>query len=271
MIFYTNKVIYMQAVFESSNIDILIKKDIGISEYRPMFHLHIEILYVVSGSVRVTIDGVLKTVKAGEISIVFPFSIHSYEKSDAAEIILLLLRPTATGVFEKTLLNNKPKRPYLVSDSITKTLIERIFELNLKSDNLSKMTLSMYIVSLIGEILLRLTFIDSASTDIDMMQKVLIYCSEHFSDDISIETVAANLFISKSYVTKIFSKKLKVHFREYINILRISRAKTLLENTGIGIADIMDKCGFQNQSSFNRVFAKLCGMTPKKYRELNGR
>lgn len=101
------------------------------------------------------------------------------------------------------------------------------------------------------------------------MQKILLYCAEHFSEEISVKSISGALYVSRSYVTKIFSSKLKFPFREYINILRISKAKKLLDDTDKRIIDIMYECGFQNQSSFNRVFYKQCNMTPQEFREKN--
>ena len=43
-------------------------------------------------------------------------------------------------------------------------------------------------------------------------------------------------------------------------------SKTLLRDTDLQIVQIMAQCGFQNQSSFNRVFRKQCGVSPKQYR-----
>lgn len=54
-------------------------------------------------------------------------------------------------------------------------------------------------------------------------------------------------------------------FRKYINMLRISEAKKLLENTNIRIVDITLECGYKNQSSFNRIVYEENGCSPKEY------
>ena len=70
----------------------------------------------------------------------------------------------------------------------------------------------------------------------------------------------------RSYVSKIFSDKLRYGFREYINSLRINKARALLAESSLPISEIMYACGFSNQSSFNRVFQEFCGCTPREYK-----
>ena len=126
-----------------------------------------------------------------------------------------------------------------------------------------------YLNAIIGEILGKTELYPAESPEADVTTRVLRYCSEHFKEDISISSVASALYISTSYVSKLFSGKLKYKFREYINALRIEEAKRLLSNSDLQIVEVMLECGFKNQSSFNRVFAQICGTTPYQYRKDN--
>lgn len=129
------------------------------------------------------------------------------------------------------------------------------------------MLTNIYLQALIGEILLSAQKYTEENVDMSTIQKVLIYCSEHYTEDITVKKVSKALFISQSTVTKIFSGKLNSSFRDYINGLRISKAKYYLEKTDKKIIEIMYSCGFRNQSSFNRVFYENCGMTPTECRK----
>ena len=102
-----------------------------------------------------------------------------------------------------------------------------------------------------------------------MTNEIIDVGVHHFTDeDISIKKIADELYISSSYVSKVFSCKLKYNFREYINELRIRRAKKLLSSTDRRIIDVMLDCGFKNQSSFNRVFSEHTGVSPSEYRRM---
>ena len=130
-------------------------------------------------------------------------------------------------------------------------------------------TAMAYVDAALGELLEILELVPADGPTGDMTVQVLSYCTENFTEDITVKTLAQALFISESYVSKLFTQKLKCSFRAYINTLRINKAQTLLRDTEKKILQIMTACGFRNQSSFNRVFLELTGVSPKDYRQAN--
>ena len=54
---------------------------------------------------------------------------------------------------------------------------------------------------------------------------------------------------------------------DYINIKRIEDSLTLLKSTNLTVLDIATKCGFNSTASFNKIFKKTTGITPKEYRK----
>lgn len=64
-----------------------------------------------------------------------------------------------------------------------------------------------------------------------------------------------------------FSKEMGTSLTDYVNSLRISHAKTLLENTDAPIKSIALRCGIGDIHYFTRLFKRICGVTPKGYRE----
>ena len=257
----------MKASFENNDISLCAEYGKKMPGYPMQFHTHAEIIYVMSGKVGMTIDGVRRTLSEGQLSICFPYSMHEYEKSDDSKILLLLFSAGATGAFEQELLTKKPVVSYIDDATGLYDTLRKIVEFKDKGPAYEKNSMA-YLSAVVGEILSGLSLYDIESTDTGTIQKILMYCSEHFRErDICLEKVAENLFISKSYISKIFSKKLKCNFREYINSLRINEAKTELSETDLKIIDIMENCGFKNQSSFNRIFMEECGVTPREYRK----
>ncbi len=256
----------MLGVFENKPIGIKIKKVHGFQGYVPMFHAHMEIIYVLRGSISMYIDGTAQTLSSGQLSVTFPYSIHSYDKAEDAEAIILLFAPGAAGAFETRLLSAKPVHPYIDNACALLPLLEKILlhaeRQATVSDNLQK----AYLTALIGELLLSMPLAETERTDLNAAQQILVYCSAHYTEDISIKSVANALYLSESYITKTFSRKLGCSFREYINGLRIADAKALLYTTDMKIIDIMYNCGFNNQSGFNRVFLSETGLSPRAYR-----
>lgn len=93
------------------------------------------------------------------------------------------------------------------------------------------------------------------------------YISDHLYDDITLEQLAKLTYLSPNYLSSLFKKKVGVPISEYIQRERIDEAKKLLMLTKYKVSDICSWLNFNDQSYFNRVFKKMTGVTPKRYRE----
>ena len=257
----------MKSVFEKKNFDIIAKKVEGFWPYPPMFHEHMEIVYVLEGCIHMQIDGIWHNLTAGQMSMVFPYVVHSYERSDEAKAMILMFSPSEAGSFERKLLKYKPQNPYFEHGEAVLPFLYKINEyINSKDEEREKVA-GAYLTTLMGELLLSVSLKQVTDTDLTVVQKLLVYCSENYKEDITIKSASAHLHVSESYVTKIFSQKLGCTFRDYINTLRVSEAQNLLKKSDMKIIEVMLTCGFQNQSSFNRVFLQESGVSPREYRD----
>ncbi len=97
--------------------------------------------------------------------------------------------------------------------------------------------------------------------------KATAYMKEHMSERLSLDQVAAQVYLSKSYFCRIIKSELGCTFTEYINRLRIERSKTLLQSSQMSIAEISLAVGFDDQSYFTRIFKRQTGCSPGKFRE----
>lgn len=258
----------MKAVFEKkAKLGIKATHVQGFRGYPPMFHSHLELILVLHGEIPMTIEGQSRALRAGEMSVLFPYAVHSYENAPDAEAFILLFEPSAVGAFEAELLSGKPVQPFLSDAQRFAPLLARITALVKDGSSVAYRTASAYLQAAVGELLQLCPLSAVEAVAENMTKPILHYCSEHFADeDISIGKIADALYISQSYVSKVFSLKLKYGFREYINELRVAKAKELLSQTDLRIVHIMLECGFKNQSSFNRIFLALCGTSAREYR-----
>lgn len=234
----------------------------GFHGYPLMFHNHAELIYIVRGSLHVTVGEESFVLRERQLFVLFSSLPHSYQDAPDTQFILMLFDPSVTA-FTKTLLHEKPICP-VIDGSPFAPMLERA--LTLLRQNKTK-TATAYLNVVLGEFLERVD-LDPMPTDRkNMTAKILEYCTEHFAEGISLKQVADALLISQSSVSKLFSERLHYSFRDYINDLRIEQAKTLLQDTDQPIIEVMFSCGFTNQSSFNRVFRSACGCTPREYRQ----
>ena len=84
--------------------------------------------------------------------------------------------------------------------------------------------------------------------------------------DLSLTMVAEVFKLSPTYLSSTFKSAYGQGVLEYLNQVRIDHAKALLTETDIPIAEISDRTGFSNYTSFSRVFKRITGISAKDYR-----
>lgn len=101
----------------------------------------------------------------------------------------------------------------------------------------------------------------------NMITRVLDFVSYHYMEDIRIEDLAKICHISETHFRRVFTSHMKVSPLEYINSVRIHTACEFLQKTDTPVADIAHKCGFTTNSTFNRNFRQIMGVTPVEWRK----
>lgn len=96
---------------------------------------------------------------------------------------------------------------------------------------------------------------------------VIDYVEKHHAEDITLDIVAEHLHITGGYLSTYFKEKTGEYFVDYINGVRIRIAQRMLLETDLKIQDISLRSGYQNINSFNRMFKKFSGMSPREYRK----
>ncbi|MPQ43346.1 response regulator transcription factor [Clostridium tarantellae] len=99
------------------------------------------------------------------------------------------------------------------------------------------------------------------------IEKSIQYIKTNINKTITLDTIAAVCNLSPCYFSKIFKEEMGVTFVNYINNERIEKAKELLLNTDRSILNIAWDIGFEDCGYFIRVFKKITGLTPKRFRE----
>jgi len=93
------------------------------------------------------------------------------------------------------------------------------------------------------------------------------YIQEHQADEISLGDVAGAVNTSTFYFCKMFKKSTGINFTEYLARVRVEKAKNLLLNPNQRISEVAFASGFQSLSHFNRVFRRIAGQSPTRFRE----
>lgn len=102
-----------------------------------------------------------------------------------------------------------------------------------------------------------------------LMQKILNHISQHLNEqELTLSSTASALSLNKSYLAGIFKKETGETFTSYVNFKRIDHAIFLLNTTNHQIQVIAATCGIPDMTYFTRIFKKLKGMTPTRYRQM---
>lgn len=106
-----------------------------------------------------------------------------------------------------------------------------------------------------------------ARSDIDQVKQYIQY---HVDEDLSIDKLAAMVYLSQGYLSYVFKKETGMNLSRYIRQCRMEKAKELLKETNMKIVQICEKVGFSNVSYFCQSFREYCGVSPDKYRKGEG-
>lgn len=99
------------------------------------------------------------------------------------------------------------------------------------------------------------------------LQKMLQYIQGHYSESISLKTLAASAGISRSEAGRCFHRYCMPSPMSYINLYRLQQAQKLLLNSTLSIQQISDCCGFKDSSYFIKVFRNHTAQTPSAFRK----
>jgi len=254
------------------------------------FHAHCEILFILEGSLTLEVQGVRRALGEGDACFIFPNVVHGYEGGNGSERhILLNFAPEYVGGLTETLLSSRPENCVVKGSDVPelsyyikaacKTYVsspaaESFGEEKAKHAALSDRIASEFIrgstVAVCALLLSRLDLEKVHGQSMRTMQTLTKYCLENYTKKLTLGGVSEELHISRHYISHLFAQEFKTGFLEYINSLRVSRAKELLRSGDMKISEVAALCGFESPRTFGRVFMAHTGMTPRDYRGMRG-
>lgn len=97
--------------------------------------------------------------------------------------------------------------------------------------------------------------------------EVLRYIREREAD-ITIQELVQKFHYNEDYFNRLLKKREGVTYSAYLQRIRLEKARELLEESSLGIDEIIEQCGYRNKGFFYKIFVKKYGMTPARLREL---
>ncbi len=236
--------------------------------YPARFHKHLEVLAVNSCQLSVTIDGIPYRLQPGDLYVAFPNTLHAIE-SEGSTVCVMIVDFEKYQAFHDLLLHNRPETPVLRKGQYNPSvleILERMSQLTKENPPYLQQTLAGYANALLGELLSTVPLVER-STDSTLVQQLVLYILQNYTQPVTLDSIAKALGYSRFHISRSIRTLFGCNLRTLINSYRISMAQNLLLSTNESISTIAQRCGFQNQSSFNRIFISQTGMPPYAYRK----
>jgi AraC-like DNA-binding protein len=242
----------------------------------------VEIVRVLHGTSFVGINNQFIRIQKNECLVIFPGVTHNYflKDNESCRMIDLVFKPgDLTGFPPVDLKNNLPFLHELLSprgefmrfvdDGSLRSVLERILIQYERASPQTPMLLKAYYL----ELYLYLSKVVAESiSETGRAQSLHVKCGLElmvnlFSTNLTVEQIAAEAGISARHFSRLFVKEVGMTVPDYLNLLRIRKAKELLLNTDMDITRIAYAVGYHSSQYFTTRFKRLEHVTPKGFRE----
>jgi AraC family transcriptional regulator len=102
------------------------------------------------------------------------------------------------------------------------------------------------------------------------IRRVTEYFAAHLADDVQLQTVSGLVKLSRSYFSRAFKISTGLAPHQWLLQARVAKAKQLLLETGLPLAQIAVAIGFADQAHFTRTFGRVVGQSPRAWQRTCG-
>ena len=250
------------------------------------YHEYLEILYVVSSSLLVTVNKHEYEVKSGDMLILIPGDVHSMLPRKGCRYICL--QSDTDFLFASALTNSDLH--YIMPYTLANNVQARLFE----ADTLDSTSIPKLIYDIASEYSVRKNFYKlSIRSDLSAvalyvfrywdslaesekewrrrvcparLEEAVKYIEVHYTEDLTANYLAEMSNMSYSYFSRFFKSSMGESFSDYLNSVRIRHAEKLLLKNELTISEVARAVGFSNTSYFITQFKRHLHITPKKYK-----
>ena len=224
--------------------------------FGPAVRMYWLLHYVVSGKGKYIVNGSEYEIQKGQAFLIRPGEITTYQADENNPWHYIWAAFDAD--IDKLL-----DLPYILDMPELKSIFERVLsEFDFSIDNQS------YAIARIWEIFGCLTNNSFTSSDSSYVTKALNIIRSQYMLDISVQSIADELGLDRSYFSNIFKKKTGISPGQYIIDYRMQKALSFLRCEKYSVSVIATSVGYSDLFSFSRNFKRYFGVSPQKYKEI---
>lgn len=232
----------------------------------PHIHSHLEMVYICQGSAIATVNEQAFSLDPGDLFLAFPNQIHYYEKQGPVNVYLVIFSDAIHPQLEALLTGKLPVCPVLKRQALPAGLPEQLEQISMLSRSESayeRMEATGQLLIFLGKVLPLFSYRD-APADHDSVKRILSYCMDHYTQPLTLDILARELYLSKFYISHVFAKRMGISLPKFLGRLRIDHACRLLLDS-VSVTQAAFSAGFSSVRTFNRVFLEEKGLTPREY------
>ena len=243
-------------------------------DQEPVYRMHginiNQILYCKEGQGELILDNRKYIIDKGQCFIILKNTPHEYHSTGGkwildivgfnGSIVPLLLRALKISSSGAYLLSNR---------ELLEAHHQKLLEISEQNSPRKHMLLSQETYALLTDLTYSLTHIVSDSADYGnpIITHVIEYMESHYSEDISLDTLAQVTSRTPEYLCTIFKEHTGLTIVKYLNGIRLLHAKIMLvQEPAMSVNELAKNCGYSSASYFGKVFLKQYGLTPNQYR-----
>lgn len=245
-------------------------------ELRKLWQPQIEIIFMLKGKgqIRFADMKTLYTVQEDDIFVINSFEMHSLELEENAIALSFTVSLRFVSAINPEILKYQINcRSFLHGDNRQETFdvlrsdLAKAFEEEYKNVNRP----SVYFKSKAAAVLEDLSkyFLDRSKLfesrgSFDSLTPAVNYIQSHYRENITLEDLAKQTFLSKTYISRSFTKCFGISFTDYVMLLRVAYASKMLRGKKT-ISEIALESGFPNVNAMIIAFKRYKGVTPGEY------
>lgn len=240
------------------------------------WHERIEIIYVVEGSLTISIDSdKWEEYSSGDVAIVCPRLLHQGETKNTGvkyycisfEPNMLINGAPSTERYIRPIANSKIIFSPKAQNKEIGEILEKIVYINKNKTPAS----SVQIIALLYQLIFlfynnQTVFKKTEKTTDSKFDSIIKYINENFPKIVNTSIISEKFGYDESYFCRKFKSATGLTVMKYIKVLRLEHAQNLLKNTNEDIQSISSACGFNDHCYFTRSFKEYFGFTPSEYR-----
>ena len=268
-----------EIISDDTSLRLTFRPVYSVNSYSPLhWHSHLEVIYLLDGSMTASVSEKKYTLRKGELLIISPRELHATRGLGEVSYILLQIPCDylSKTLEQVSLLHFQTYFPSNMESSAQKELCECLLRLldlyNRKEDGYrlcfsSVVYYFLYILYRNYSRKVSRELRERENRNLERIEETIQYVRNNYRNEISLSEAAGLLNVSPEYFCRLFKKHTGQTFSEYVNAVRLLHFYQDLVQTDYSITDLMEQNGIHNYKVFMRLFKETYHVTPGRLRK----